>query len=140
MKRWLLAALAAIGAVGALVTRRWRSTGTEGDAAAAPGGYSVPRPSVVEEAPDVAAADATVERAGPDDGDGDGGGGGEGLQAIRGIGPAMEARLAGVGVTSVAQLAAWSDAEVAAMAPRLQVGPERVEGWVAAARGVGAPG
>ncbi len=138
MKRWLLAVMAAMGAVGALVTRRWRSRGPDGDGAAQPGGSGVPRPSVVEEAPEAAAAGATVDGAAAGDAEADAGTG-EGLQAIRGIGPAMEARLAGVGVTSVAQLAAWSDADVAAMAPRLQVGPERVEGWVAAARGVEAP-
>ena len=138
MKRWLLAVMAAVGAVGALVTRRWRSRGPESDGAARPGGSGVPRPSVVEEAPEAAAAGTTEDGAAAADSEADAGTG-EGLRAIKGIGPAMEARLAGVGVTSVAQLAAWSDADVASMAPRLQVGPDRVESWVEAARGVEAP-
>jgi large subunit ribosomal protein L21 len=59
-----------------------------------------------------------------------------GFRSIRGIGPAMEDRLRAAGVTSVAQIAAWSDSDVEAIAPRLRVTPERVrsQAWVDQAR------
>jgi large subunit ribosomal protein L21 len=67
-----------------------------------------------------------------------------GFRSIRGIGPAMEDRLRAAGVTSVAQVAAWSDADVEAIAPRIRVTPERVrsQGWVEQARSLmgGSPG
>lgn len=136
MKRWLVAAAAALGALGALITSRWRSGRSSGETAAKPA--AVPRPSVVDEvagkdevaeqtvvAAAGSAATATVDAEA-----------GDGLQAIKGIGPAMEARLASIGVTSVAQLASATSADEEAMAAGLQVAPERVAGWVRQARGV----
>ena len=63
---------------------------------------------------------------------------GDAFSAIKGIGPAMEERLRASGVTSVAQVAAWSDDDIAAIAPGLKVRPERIrrEAWVEQAQAV----
>ena len=63
---------------------------------------------------------------------------GDAFSAIKGIGPAMEERLRASGVTSVAQVAAWSDDDIAAIAPGLKVKPERIrrEAWVEQAHAV----
>ena len=63
---------------------------------------------------------------------------GDAFIAIKGIGPAMEERLRASGVTSVAQVAAWSDDDIAAIAPGLKVRPERIrrEAWVEQAQAV----
>lgn len=56
--------------------------------------------------------------------------------SIKGIGPALEQRLRASGVTSVAQVAAWSDEDIERLAPTLKVTPERIrrEAWVEQAR------
>jgi predicted flap endonuclease-1-like 5' DNA nuclease len=61
-----------------------------------------------------------------------------GFQSIKGIGPAIEERLREVGVTSVAQIAAWSDDDVEAVAPRLKVSSQRIhdQAWVEQAQRV----
>jgi large subunit ribosomal protein L21 len=61
-----------------------------------------------------------------------------GFRSIRGIGPALEERLREAGVTSVSQVAAWSDADVETIAPLLKVTPERIrsQAWVEQAQGV----
>jgi large subunit ribosomal protein L21 len=58
--------------------------------------------------------------------------------AIMGIGPATQKRLLASGVTSVAQVAAWSDDDIEAIAPSLKVRPERIrrEAWVEQAQAV----
>jgi predicted flap endonuclease-1-like 5' DNA nuclease len=58
--------------------------------------------------------------------------------SIKGIGPALEQRLRASGVTSVAQVAAWSDEDIERLAPGLKVTPERIrrESWVEQARAV----
>ena len=63
---------------------------------------------------------------------------GDAFSAIKGIGPAMEERLRASGVTSVAQVAAWSDDDITAIAPSLKVKPERIrrEAWVEQAQAV----
>jgi predicted flap endonuclease-1-like 5' DNA nuclease len=45
-------------------------------------------------------------------------------------------RLGAIGITTVAQVAAWSDADVDAVAARINVSPERIrrEDWVGQAR------
>jgi predicted flap endonuclease-1-like 5' DNA nuclease len=50
----------------------------------------------------------------------------------------MEERLRASGVTSVAQVAAWSDDDITAIAPGLKVRPERIrrEAWVEQAQAV----
>jgi predicted flap endonuclease-1-like 5' DNA nuclease len=59
-----------------------------------------------------------------------------GFRSIRGIGAALEDRLRSAGVTSVAQVAAWSDTDIEAIAPLLRVTPDRVrsQAWVEQAR------
>jgi large subunit ribosomal protein L21 len=61
-----------------------------------------------------------------------------GFRTIRGIGPALEERLREAGVTSIVQVAAWSDADIEAVAPLLKVTPERIrsQAWVEQAQGV----
>jgi large subunit ribosomal protein L21 len=58
------------------------------------------------------------------------------FRSIRGIGAALEDRLRAAGVTSVSQVAGWSDADIEAIAPLLRVTPERVrsQAWVEQAR------
>jgi predicted flap endonuclease-1-like 5' DNA nuclease len=60
---------------------------------------------------------------------------GDDLRRIRGIGPAFERSLRQNGVSTIAQIAAWTDADIAAIAPKLKIKPERVrrEGCVEAA-------
>jgi predicted flap endonuclease-1-like 5' DNA nuclease len=55
-----------------------------------------------------------------------------GFQSIKGIGPAIEERLREVGVTSVAQIAGWSDDDVEMIAPKLRVSSQRIhdQAWV----------
>ncbi len=58
------------------------------------------------------------------------------FQSIKGIGPAMEERLREAGVTSIAQMADWTDDDVEALAPQLSVTSERIRNqeWVEQAR------
>jgi large subunit ribosomal protein L21 len=77
-------------------------------------------------------AAATAEEpeadAGPDD-----------LQSLKGIGAVSTERLAEQGVTTFAQIAAWSDEDLDAMAEAIKVSPERIrrEDWVGQARAAG---
>lgn len=59
-----------------------------------------------------------------------------GLRSIKGVGAVSEERLRALGVTTVAQIAAWSDDDIAAMAARIHVSAERIrhEDWVGQAR------
>ncbi len=120
-----------------------RARATSASSVAAAAFESVPAPKVADapataeaalidhERSDRGAAAAPAEQLGP------------AFTSIKGIGPAMEARLRAAGVTSVAQIAGWSDVDVEAVAPRLKVTPERIrrDGWVEQARAVvgGAP-
>ena len=58
------------------------------------------------------------------------------LKVLRGIGPKFEKALKAEGVSSVRQIAEWSDADVAAFAGRLGVRPERIrkDDWVGQAQ------
>lgn len=60
----------------------------------------------------------------------------EGLTRIKGIGPKFAERLAAMGVTQVAQIAAWTDEDVKRAALQLGIKPDRIRraGWVASAR------
>jgi predicted flap endonuclease-1-like 5' DNA nuclease len=66
---------------------------------------------------------------------------GDDLRRIRGIGPAFERTLRHNGVFTIAQIAAWTDTDIAAIAPKLRIKPERIrrEGWVEAATAISAP-
>jgi large subunit ribosomal protein L21 len=91
-------------------------------------GPVAPRAAAAEEV--AAAAEGGVTADAPAHGDGDD------LQAIRGIGAAIATRLHEAGVSTWAQIAAWSDAEQADIAARIHVRPERIarERWVEQAR------
>ena len=58
------------------------------------------------------------------------------LRSIKGLGARSSERLAAVGVTTLAQVAAWSDADIDEIAPRIHVGAERIrrEDWVGQAQ------
>lgn len=63
---------------------------------------------------------------------------GAGLQQISGIGPAIEGMLNDLGVTTVAQIAAWDDAEAERIAKALGQwgGRLRNDDWIGQARGI----
>ena len=60
------------------------------------------------------------------------------LTTLKGIGAVSSQRLAGIGVTRYAQLAAWSDDDIDTYGARIKVSPERIrrEDWVGQARAV----
>jgi predicted flap endonuclease-1-like 5' DNA nuclease len=61
---------------------------------------------------------------------------GEDLKVIKGIGPKFEKLLRSVGVTSLTQIARWSDAEIDSMAAKLGIKAERIrkDDWVGNAK------
>lgn len=60
--------------------------------------------------------------------------GADDLKQLSGVGPALEKKLHAAGVTSFAQIAAWTDADVAAMDEQLNFkGRIEREGWIAQA-------
>jgi predicted flap endonuclease-1-like 5' DNA nuclease len=61
---------------------------------------------------------------------------GDDLKKIRGIGPKFERALNAQGVRTYAQIAGWSEGDIAQVAQALKVAPGRIErdGWVEAAR------
>ncbi len=61
--------------------------------------------------------------------------GADDLKQLSGVGPALEKKLHAAGVTSFAQIAAWTDADVAAMDEKLSLkGRIEREGWIAQAK------
>jgi predicted flap endonuclease-1-like 5' DNA nuclease len=65
-------------------------------------------------------------------------GGGE-LTSIKGIGERSAERLGDVGVTTVAQVAAWTDTDIEEVAAKIHVSADRIrrEDWVGQARAAG---
>jgi predicted flap endonuclease-1-like 5' DNA nuclease len=63
-------------------------------------------------------------------------GGGDELTVIKGIGVRSAERLGAMGVTTLAQVAAWSDADIDTVAAQIHVGADRIrrEDWVGQAR------
>ncbi|TCP40894.1 50S ribosomal protein L21 [Rhodovulum marinum] len=62
-------------------------------------------------------------------------GGGNDLKQLSGVGPALEKKLHEAGVTSFAQIAAWTDADIAEMDEKLSFkGRIEREGWVEQAK------
>ena len=60
--------------------------------------------------------------------------GGDDLKQLSGVGPALEKKLHEAGVTTFAQIAAWTEADVAAMDEKLSFkGRIEREGWIAQA-------
>jgi large subunit ribosomal protein L21 len=61
--------------------------------------------------------------------------GGDDLKKLSGVGPALEKKLHEAGVTTFAQIAAWTEADVAAMDEKLSFkGRIEREGWIAQAQ------
>ena len=61
--------------------------------------------------------------------------GADDLKQLSGVGPALEKKLHAAGVTSFAQIAAWTEADVAAMDEKLSLkGRIEREGWIAQAK------
>ncbi len=61
--------------------------------------------------------------------------GADDLKKLSGVGPALEKKLLAAGVTSLVQIAAWTDADVAAMDEQLSFkGRIEREGWIAQAK------
>ncbi len=61
--------------------------------------------------------------------------GADDLKQLSGVGPALEKKLLDAGVTTFAQIAAWTDADVAAMDEKLSFkGRIEREGWIAQAK------
>ena len=61
--------------------------------------------------------------------------GADDLKQLSGVGPALEKKLHAAGVTSFAQIAAWTEADVAAMDEQLSFkGRIEREGWIAQAK------
>ncbi len=58
------------------------------------------------------------------------------LTSLKGVGVAIAERLHGIGVTTFAQIAAWSDDDIAKIAPQIKAGADRIkrEDWVGQAR------
>jgi large subunit ribosomal protein L21 len=125
----LFAALAAaVGAAAAAVwawSRKVRGRPEAGAAAARPVRKFESKPKAPAAEPP--AAQMPKEGDGTDD-----------LTAIKGIGAVSQERLAGIGVTSFAQIAAWSDDDVDLVATRIKVSAERIrrEDWVGQARAI----
>jgi large subunit ribosomal protein L21 len=81
-------------------------------------------PAKAKAAPAKAKAAALAAAAGADD-----------LKQLSGVGPALEKKLHAAGVTSFAQIAAWTDADVAATDEQLSLkGRIEREGWIAQAK------
>lgn len=63
-------------------------------------------------------------------------GAGDDLKRVKGIGPKFEHALKAAGVTTLQQIADWTDSDVRAMAVRIGTSPERIAraGWIDGAR------
>jgi len=107
---------AAIGAAGASVTGAV--------AAEAPKAKARPKPAAKAESAPAEKAPAAEATAGADD-----------LKKLSGVGPALEKKLLAAGVTSFAQIAAWTEDDVAKFDAELNFkGRIEREGWVAQAK------
>ena len=93
-------------------------------AAAKPAAKAKAAAPVAAEKPAAKAKGAAPAAAGADD-----------LKQLSGVGPALEKKLHAAGVTSFAQIAAWTDGDVAAMDEKLSFkGRIEREGWIAQAK------
>jgi large subunit ribosomal protein L21 len=93
-------------------------------AAVGAGSVAAPAPAPAKTAAPKAAAPEAAAATGADD-----------LKKLSGVGPALEKKLHEAGVTTFAQIAAWSDEDVAAMDEKLSFkGRIEREGWIAQAK------
>jgi len=109
---------AAIGAGGVAVAA------TEAKAAPKPKKKAAPEAEAPKAAPKAKAEPKAKAPAGGDD-----------LKALSGVGPALEKKLHAAGVTTFAQIAAWTEADVAEMDEKLSFkGRIEREGWIEQAK------
>jgi predicted flap endonuclease-1-like 5' DNA nuclease len=120
------AAVAAVAATGAAVRAKRRSDKNASepemapaDQAAGSGTAAAPR-DTSPHTPTTAAAPAGSHPGGDD------------LTSLKGVGAVSAERLGSIGVTTVAQIAAWTDEDIESVAARIKVSPERIrrEDWV----------
>ncbi|MEX0285640.1 MAG: 50S ribosomal protein L21 [Paracoccaceae bacterium] len=91
-----------------------------GSVSAAPAAAAAPKAAAKVEAP----AEAPVAEAGADD-----------LKKLSGVGPALEKKLLAAGITTFAQIAAWTEADIADFDEKLSFkGRIEREGWVEQAK------
>lgn len=123
------AAVAAVAATGAAVRARRRPDRRAGEpetkptqAASTKGAAT--RQDTSPRTPAAAGAPAAGDAAGDD------------LTALKGIGAVSAERLGSSGVTTLAQIAAWTDEDIESLATAIKVSPERIrrEDWVGQAR------
>ena len=121
----LAAAAAAAGAAGAAKWARDRRSGENELELEVSGPMTPPSVAVDEPAASESAAAAPTAEAGGDD-----------LTAIKGLGKVKAARLVAAGVTSYAQIAAWTEEDVAEMGLISNTSPGQIrrEDWVGQAR------
>ena len=100
------------------------------------GAQAAPEFSIGSRAPAVVTEQAPVVAAEPPPPAAEAPEGGDDLEQIRGVGPKLALRLRENGVTTFAQIAAWTDAEIDAFDAKLPEfrGRIRKEGWVESAR------
>jgi predicted flap endonuclease-1-like 5' DNA nuclease len=62
--------------------------------------------------------------------------GSDDLRKIRGIGPGFARALHGIGIDKYAQIAAWTDEDIASVSARIGARPDRIrrDGWIESAR------
>jgi large subunit ribosomal protein L21 len=119
--------MAAVSGAGMMTVSGANGAPTSKKAAAAAVRASTPKAEKPKAAPKAekpkAAPKAKAAAAGSDD-----------LKALSGVGPALEKKLHAAGVTTFAQIAAWTEADVAAMDEKLSFkGRIDREGWIAQA-------
>jgi len=113
--------MAAVSGAGITTVTGAKGAPTSKKAAAAAARASTPKTDAPKAAPKAKAAPAAT--AGSDD-----------LKTLSGVGPALEKKLHAAGVTSFAQIAAWTPEDVAAMDEKLSFkGRIEREGWIAQA-------
>jgi large subunit ribosomal protein L21 len=100
-------------------------------AGSAPAGAK-PAAAPAKAAPKAAAPKAAAPKAAPA-----ASAGADDLKQLSGVGPALEKKLIAAGITSYAQIAAWSAADIAALDDAIAKKAEK-EGWVEQAKALGA--
>lgn len=100
-------------------------------AGSAPAGAK-PAAAPAKAAPKAAAPKAAAPKAAPA-----ASAGSDDLKQLSGVGPALEKKLIAAGITSYAQIAAWSAADIAALDDAIAKKAEK-EGWVEQAKALGA--
>jgi large subunit ribosomal protein L21 len=131
MKARIAALLAAAGAAAAAAGAAVWSRRKEEDKASSSRETAEAETVEVTNTPDAAPRDASAGATGSHDA-----GAADDLTQLKGIGAVSAERLAGIGVTTFAQLASWSDEDLQAHAAEIKVSPDRIrrEDWVGQAR------